>query len=118
LEWWSGRFFPVGKGTNQELDQPIRNQPVIDTAYLDASGVMRLVLANKSGLQTALHVWDEADDLVTVTQTYTEACTAPAAAKRSRALTESGLGRALRSWDALRALVAPSCWTSRSLRRR
>jgi uncharacterized protein len=80
---------------------------VIGTAYVDASGVMRVLLARRPGRQTALQVWDEADDLVTVTLTYAEVCAALAAARRNRALTEPGLGRALRSWDALWAQVAP-----------
>ena len=80
---------------------------MIGTAYLDASGVMRLLLAGRAGHQTALQVWEEADDLVTVTLTYAEVCGALAGARRNRALTEPGLGRALRSWDALWAQVAP-----------
>jgi predicted nucleic acid-binding protein len=80
---------------------------VIGTAYLDASGVMRLLLARRAGHQTAIQVWEEADDLVTATLTYAEVCAALAAASRNRALTESGLGRALHSWDALWQQVAP-----------
>jgi predicted nucleic acid-binding protein len=80
---------------------------VIGTAYLDASGVMRLLLARRPGHRTALQVWVEADDLVTVTLTHAEVCAALAAARRNRALTEPGLGRVLRSWDALWAQVAP-----------
>jgi predicted nucleic acid-binding protein len=80
---------------------------VIGTAYLDASGVMRLLLARRAGHQTALQVWEEANDLVTVTLTYAEVCAALAAARRNRSLTEPALGRVLRSWDALWAQVAP-----------
>ena len=80
---------------------------MIGTAYLDASGVMRLLLARRAGYRTALQVWEEADDLVTVTLTYAEVCAALAAARRNRALTGPGLGRALRSWDALWAQVVP-----------
>lgn len=80
---------------------------MIGTAYLDASGVMRLLLARRPGHRAALQVWEEADDLVSVTLTYAEVCAALAAARRNRALTEPGLGRALRSWDALWAQVAP-----------
>ena len=42
-----------------------------------------------------------------MTLTYAEVCGALAAARRNWALTEPGLGRALRSWDALWAQVAP-----------
>jgi uncharacterized protein len=80
---------------------------VIGTAYLDASGVMRVLLAGSAGHQTAVQVWAEADDLVTVTLTYAEVCAALAAARRNRALTEAGLGRALRSWEGLWAQAAP-----------
>lgn len=80
---------------------------MIGTAYVDASGAMRLLLAGRVGHRTALQVWDESDDLVTVTLTYAEVCAALAAARRNRALTEPGLGRALRSWDGLWAQVAP-----------
>jgi uncharacterized protein len=80
---------------------------MIGTAYLDASGVMRLLLARRAGHQTAVQVWKEADDLVTATLTYAEVCAALAAARRNRALTEPGLGRALRSWEGLWAQVAP-----------
>jgi len=80
---------------------------VIGTAYLDASGAMRLLLTRRVGYQTAQHVWEEADDLVTATLTYAEVCAALAAARRNRELTEPGLDRALRSWDGLWAQIAP-----------
>ena len=80
---------------------------MIGTVYLDASGVMRMLLARRAGHQVALQVWDEADDLVTVTLTYPEVCGALAAARRNRALTEPGLGRALDAWDGMWAQVAP-----------
>jgi len=74
---------------------------VIGTAYLDASGAMRRLLATRAGHQTARRVWDEADDVVSVTLTYPEVCAALAAARRSRALSEPGLQRALTAWDQL-----------------
>jgi hypothetical protein len=80
---------------------------VIGTVYLDASGVMRMLLARRAGHQVALQVWDEADDLVTVTLTYPEVCGALAAARRNRALTKPGLGRALEAWDGMWAQAAP-----------
>jgi hypothetical protein len=80
---------------------------VIGTAYLDASGVMRMLLRTRAGHRTALQVWAEADDLVTVTLTYPEVCGALAAARRNRSLTASGLERTLAAWDGLWAQVAP-----------
>lgn len=77
------------------------------TAYLDASGVMRRLLASRTGHAIALQVWDEADDVVTVTLTYPEVCGALGAARRNRALTGPGLRRALEAWDMLWAQVAP-----------
>src|SRR5215469_12726429 len=68
---------------------------------------MRLLLTGRSGHQIARQVWEEADDLVTVTLTYAEVCAALAAARRNRELTEPGLDRALRSWASLWAQVAP-----------
>ncbi len=80
---------------------------MIGTAYLDASGVMRMLLRGRAGHRTALQVWEEADDLVTVTLTYPEVCGALAAARRKRSLTAPGLERALATWDGLWAQVAP-----------
>jgi uncharacterized protein len=80
---------------------------VIGTAYLDASGVMRMLLRARAGHRAARQVWDEADDLVTVTLTYPEVCGALAAARRNRSLTGPGLERALATWDGLWAQVAP-----------
>jgi len=80
---------------------------VIGTTYLDASGVMRLLLSRRAGHLRAREVWEEADDLVTVTLTYAEVCAALAAARRNRELTEPGLDRSLRSWEGLWAQVAP-----------
>jgi uncharacterized protein len=80
---------------------------VIGTAYLDASGAMRLLLTRRVGHRRAQQVWQEADDLVTATLTYAEVCAALAAARRNRELTEPAFGRALRSWDGLWAQIAP-----------
>lgn len=80
---------------------------MIGTAYLDASGVMRRLLAWRAGHDVAHRVWDEADDVVTVTLTYPEVCAALAAARRNRALTKPGLERALDAWDALWAQLDP-----------
>ena len=80
---------------------------MIGTAYLDASGAMRLLLTRRVGHQRAQQVWEEADDLVTATLTYPEVCAALAAARRNRELTEPGFGRTLRSWDGLWAQIAP-----------
>lgn len=80
---------------------------MIGTAYLDASGAMRRLLASRAGHQVARRVWDEADDVVTVTLTYPEVCGALAAARRNRALTEPGLQRALEAWDELWSQLAP-----------
>jgi predicted nucleic acid-binding protein len=80
---------------------------VIGTAYLDASGAMRRLLTTRAGHQIARQVWDQADDVVTVTLTYPEVCAALAAARRNRALTEPGLERALAAWEALSAQLAP-----------
>jgi predicted nucleic acid-binding protein len=80
---------------------------VIGTAYLDASGAMRRLLAWRAGHGVARQVWDEADDKVTVTLTYPEVCGALAAARRNRTLTEPGWRRAQEGWDALWAQLAP-----------
>jgi predicted nucleic acid-binding protein len=80
---------------------------VIGTAYLDASGAMRRLLAWRTGHAVARQVWDEADDVVTVTLTYPEVCSALAAARRNRALTEPGWRLALEAWDVLWAQLAP-----------
>ena len=80
---------------------------MIGTAYLDASGAMRRLLSLRAGHQVARRVWDEADDVVTVTLTYPEVCGALAAARRNRALTEPGLNRALEAWDELWSQLAP-----------
>jgi uncharacterized protein len=80
---------------------------VIGTVYLDASGVMRMLLARWAGHRAALQVWEEADDLVTVTLTYPEVCGALAAARRNRALTDPALGRALEAWEAVWGQLAP-----------
>jgi uncharacterized protein len=80
---------------------------VIGTAYLEASGVMRMLLRGRAGHRAALQVLEEADDLVTVTLTYPEVCGALAAARRNRSLTAPGLERALAAWDGLWAQVAP-----------
>ena len=80
---------------------------MIGTAYLDASGAMRLLLTRRAGHLRAQQVWEEADDLVTATLTYAEVCAALAAARRNRELTEPGWGRVLRSWDDLWAQMAP-----------
>jgi predicted nucleic acid-binding protein len=80
---------------------------MIGTAYLDASGVMRMLLRGRAGHAVALDVLEEADDLVTVTLTYPEVCGALAAARRNRSLTAPGLERALDAWDGLWAQVAP-----------
>ena len=80
---------------------------MIGTAYLDASGAMRRLLATRAGHQTARRVWDEADDVVSATLTYPEVCAALAAARRSRALSETGLQRALTAWDELWAQLVP-----------
>jgi uncharacterized protein len=80
---------------------------VIGTAYLDASGAMRRLLATRAGHQVVRRVWDEADDVVSATLTYPEVCGALAAARRNRALTQPGLQRALGVWDVLWAQMAP-----------
>jgi uncharacterized protein len=80
---------------------------LIGTAYLDASGAMRRLLATRAGHQVARRVWDEADDVVSATLTYPEVCAALAAARRNRALSEPGLQRALTAWEELWAQVAP-----------
>ncbi len=80
---------------------------MIGTAYLDASGAMRRLLATRAGHQVARRVWDEADDVVSATLTYPEVCAALAAARRNRALSEPGLQRALAAWEELWAQVAP-----------
>lgn len=80
---------------------------MIGTAYLDASGAMRRLLAWRAGHDVARGVWDEADDVVTVTFTYPEVCAALAAARRNRALTQPGLQRALDVWNALWAQLDP-----------
>ena len=80
---------------------------MIGTAYLDASSAMRLLLSGRAGHRTALEVWEEADDLVTATLTYAEVCAALAAARRNRALTQPGLGRALGALDVLWEQVSP-----------
>ena len=80
---------------------------MIGTAYLDASGAMRRLVATRAGHRVARQVWDEADDVVTVTVTYPEVCGALAAARRNRALTAPGLARTLEAWDELWAQLAP-----------
>ena len=77
------------------------------TAYLDASGAMRMLLRGRAGHRAALQVLHEADDVATVTLTYAEVCGALAAARRDRALTGPGLVRALEQWEGLWAQVAP-----------
>lgn len=80
---------------------------MIGTVYLDASGVMRRLLAWRTGQEVARRVWEDSDDLVTVTLTYPEVCAGLAAARRNRALSEPGLQKALEAWDALWAQLAP-----------
>ena len=79
---------------------------MIGTAYLDASAAMRRLLAFRSGHELIREVWDEADDIVTVTLTYAEVCAALAAARRNRSLTERGLERGLTAWDELYSQLA------------
>jgi uncharacterized protein len=80
---------------------------MIGVAYLDSSAVMRRLLSSRNGHELARQVWDEADELVTVTLTYVEVCAALAAARRNRALTGPGLGRALAAWDKLWEQLLP-----------
>lgn len=79
---------------------------MIGTAYLDASAAMRRLLKFRSGHELIREVWDEADDVVTVTLTHPEVYAALAAARRNRHLTERALERALTAWGELSAQLS------------
>lgn len=70
-------------------------------AYFDTSAVMRYLLVWRVGHELARQAWDEADDVASVSITYTEMRAALAAARRTRALTAPRLQLARTSWEVL-----------------
>jgi predicted nucleic acid-binding protein len=73
----------------------------VTTVYVDTSGVMRYLLQWRIGHRTARQVWDEADDVASVSLTYVETRAALAAARRNRSLTAPGLEQAKSAWETL-----------------
>ena len=63
-------------------------------AYFDTSALVKLLVSDEDGAETAAEIWDAADAAFTSRVAYPEARAALAAAERARRITRVELGRA------------------------